>query len=156
MTKEFNYHLTGTGWAEAFFSSDTQNIKFGISYLSDPLSDLFEGLCRLINNQSDTEKIIFPEEPGEHSLIISKQDNELIKVEIFWSDEWDEISIAYKTSTKKELVYADTDKLRNFTTIVCTGTDSLLERLTIAKYKEKWTLFEFPIKKYNTLRRLLN
>ena len=114
MTKAFNYHLTGTGWAEAFFSSGTQNIKFDISYLSDPLSELFEGLCRLINNQSDNEKIIFAEEPGEHSLIISKQDNDIIKVEIFWSDEWEEINIAYKTTTKKELVYADTDTLKKF------------------------------------------
>ena len=156
MTKAFNYHLTGTGWAEAFFSSGTQNIKFDISYLSDPLSELFEGLCRLINNQSDNEKIIFAEEPGEHSLIISKQDNDIIKVEIFWSDEWEEINIAYKTTTKKELVYADTDTLKNFTAVISIGTDSLLERLTLAEYKEKWHLFEFPIETYNRLRQLLN
>ena len=124
--------------------------------MSDPLSELFEGLCRLINNQSDNEKIIFAEEPGEHSLIISKQDNDIIKVEIFWSDEWEEINIAYKTTTKKELVYADTDTLKNFTAVISIGTDSLLERLTLAEYKEKWHLFEFPIETYNRLRQLLN
>jgi hypothetical protein len=156
MTKDFNYHLTGTGWAEAFFSSDTQNIRFEISYLSDPLADLFEGLCRLISNQSDTEKVIFAEEPGEHCLIISRQDNDIIKVEIYWSDEWEEISIAYKTTSKKELVYSDSDTLKNFTAVICTGIDSLLERLTLTEYKEKWHLFEFPTDSYKKLRQLLN
>jgi hypothetical protein len=156
MTKDFNYHLTGTGWAEAFFSSDTQNIRFDFSYLSDPLSELFEGLIRLINNQSDTEKIIFAEEPGEHSLIISKQGKDTIKVEIFWSDEWEEMSSAHKISIKKELVYADTDTLNNFTKVICIGIDSLLERMTLTEYKEKWCLFEFPVKTYDSLRQLLN
>lgn len=156
MTKDFNYHLTGTGWAEAFFSSDNQNIRIDISYLSDPLSELFEGLRRLIINQSDTEKIIFAEEPGEHSLIISKQGIDTIKVEIFWSDEWEEISNTYKTPSKKELVYADTDTLKNFTKVVCIGIDSLLERMTLVEYKDKWSLFEFPIKNYHSLRQLSN
>jgi hypothetical protein len=155
MTKDFNYHLTGTGWAEAFFSSNTQNIRFEISYLSDPLSELFEGLCRLINNQSDTEKIIFAEEPGEHSLIISKQADDAIKVEIFWSNEWEELSNS-KTPNKKGLIYADIDTLNNFSKVVCIGIDSLLERLTLTEYKEKWSLFEFPIKSYKSLRQLLN
>jgi hypothetical protein len=156
MTKDFNYHLTGTGWAEVFFTSDTQNIRFEISYLNDPLSDLFEGLHRLVSNKSDTEKVIFAEEPGEHSLIISKQDNDKIKVEIYWSDEWEEISIAYKTTSNKELVYADSDTLKNFITVICTGIESLLERLTLKEYKEKWHLFEFPIDSYKKIRQLLN
>ena len=156
MTKDFNYHLTGTGWAEAFFSSESQNIRFEISYLSDPLAELFEGLCRLINNQSNTEKIIFVEEPGEHSLIISKLAHDTIKVEIFLSDEWEAISNAYQTASKKELIYSDTDTLTNFASVICVGTDSLLQRLTLAEYKEKWSLFEFPIDGYKQLRQLLS
>ena len=156
MTKDFNYHLTGTGWAEAFFSSDTQNIRFEVSYLSDPLSDLFEGLYRLVSNKSDTEKVIFAEEPGEHVLIISRQDNDKINVEIFWSDEWEEISIAYKATSKKELVYTDSDTLKNFVVVICAGIDSLLERLTPMEYKEKWRLFEFPTDSYRKLRQVLN
>lgn len=107
MTIHFNYWLTGTGWAEVFFISDKQNIRFELSYLSDPLADLFLGLCRLISSQSDTERIVFAEEPGEYSLIISKLDKEKIKIEIFWSDEWEEISKAFKTQSKKELIYSN-------------------------------------------------
>jgi len=156
ITRYFNYRLTGTGWAEATFANEKQTITFEVSYLSDPLSDLFDGLSRLINNQSDTEKVIFAEEPGEHCLIISKQDNSIVKVEIYWSDEWEEISIAYKNTSKKELVYSDYDTLKSFATVICTGIDSLLERLTLTEYKEKWHLFEFPTDSYKKLRQLLN
>jgi hypothetical protein len=152
MIKNFNYYLTGTGWAEVFFSNDNQNIRFEFSYLSDPLLELFQGLCRLINNQSDTEKIVFAEEPGEHSLVFSKQDKETIKVEIFWSDEWETVNNALKTSSNKETVYSDKDTLANFASAICLGIDSLLDRMTLAEYKEKWNLSEFPIESYNKLR----
>jgi hypothetical protein len=155
MIKEFNYWLTGTGWAEAFFSSNNQNIRFELSYLSDPLFELFEGLNRLINNQSDIEEIVFAEEPGEHSLIISKQNKEIIKVEIFWSDEWEAIGNRYKTVSKKELIFADTETLWNFSTAICVGMDNFLERQTFAEYKEKWLSFEFPIKSYDNFRKAI-
>lgn len=73
MTKYFFYRLTGTGWAEATFTSEKQSISFEVSYLSDPLSDLFEALYRLANGETQYEKIIFAEEPGEHSLHLTKQ-----------------------------------------------------------------------------------
>lgn len=47
MTKYFFYRLTGTGWAEATFTSEKQSINFEVCYLSGPLSDLFEALYRL-------------------------------------------------------------------------------------------------------------
>ena len=155
MIKDFNYYLTGTGWAEAFFSSDSQNIRFDISYLSDPLSELFQGLSRLLNNQSDSEIVVFAEEPGEHALVISKQGNNAIKVDIFWSDTWEEISKAYKTPSTKQLLYSDTDTLQNFISVICVGTDDFLERQTLSEYKEKWHQFEFPIENYNKLKQMI-
>ncbi len=123
--------------------------------MSDPLSELFQGLSRLLNNQSDTEVIVFAEEPGKHALVISKQENNAVKVEIFWSDTWEEISKAYKTPSTKELLYSDTDTLQNLTSVICVGTDNFLDRQTLSEYKEKWHLFEFPIESYNKLRQLI-
>ena len=156
MTKHFNYWLTGIGWAEAFISSDKQNVRFEISYLRDPLTDLYAGICRLVDNQSDTEKVIFAEEPGEHSLVITKQDHDTIKIEIYWSGEWEDLVNPNKSPIKKELVYSDTDTLTNFVSVICIGTDSLLERMTLDQYKEKWSLSEFPIENYRKLRQLLD
>jgi len=156
MTTHFNYWLTCAGWAEAFFTSDKQNVRFELSYLSDPLTDLFEGLCRLINNGSDTERIAFFDEPGEHSLVILKIDKDEIKIEIFWDNEKEGINEAEKSQDTGELIYSDTDTLRNLTSVICTGIDSLLGRHTLEEYKEKWTSFDFPLDKYKQLQLLLN
>jgi len=155
MTKSFNYHLNGTGWAEVYFASDTQYIRFEVSYLSDPLPDLFEGLYRLDNNKSNEEKIHFAEEPGEHSLVILRQDRDMIKIEIYWSDEWEDVSTK-ETRCEKKLVYADTDTIKNIIMVICKGIDRLLERLTVTEYKEKWHMFDFPTDRYRKLRELLN
>lgn len=156
MTTHFNYWLTGAGWAEAYFISDKQNVRFELSYLSDPLTDLFEGLCRLINNQSDAERISFFDEPGEHTLIISKIVKDEIKIEIFWDNEKEGINEADKSQDTGELIYSDTDTLKNLTLVVCEGVDSLLGRHTLEEYKEKWVSFDFPLDTYKKLQLLLN
>jgi hypothetical protein len=151
MTKCFHYQLTGTGWAEATFTSEKQTISFAVSYLSDPLSDLFEALNRLATRESEQETIIFAEEPGEHSLLLSKQHDD-VKVEIFWSDEWEAIAIAPKTVTHKGLVYADIDRFENFIRAIITDTEDLLQKVSLKEYKRQWHLFEFPTDSYNLLK----
>jgi hypothetical protein len=152
MTTHFNYWLTGAGWAEVFFRSDNQNVRFELSYLSDPLADLFEGLDRLINNQSNIQRIAFFDEPGEHSLIISKFEKDEIKIEIFWDNEKEGINEVDKSQNTEELIYSDSDTLRNFTAVICSGIDSLLGRHTLKEYKDKWVSSDFPIDKYNELK----
>ena len=156
MTTHFNYWLTGAGWAEAYFTSDKQNVRFELSYLSDPLADLFEGLCRLINNQSDVERIAFFDEPGEHTLVISKIVKAEIKIEIFWDNQKEGINEADKSQDTGELIYSDTDTLRNLTLVICNGIDSLLGRHTLEEYKEKWVSSDIPLDKYKQLQLLLN
>jgi len=64
ITELFSYKLKGTGWAKVSFTSLDQTISFEVSYLSDPLKELFEALNRLSDKRTTSEKIIFPEEPG--------------------------------------------------------------------------------------------
>src|SRR5688500_1098880 len=94
MINDFNYWLTGTGWAEAFFSSDKQSFRFVLSYLSNPLLDLFTALMKMLKGESDQESIAFWDEPGLHLLIISKKDRDKISVQILFSDSWGEIDDA--------------------------------------------------------------
>lgn len=155
MTKHFNYYLTGTGWAEAILANDDKTISFELSYLSDPLSELFEGLHRLTTDKTKVEKVVFADEPGEHCLFLTRQENGELKIEIFWSDEWEEMNIIPKTSSKKQLVYSDTDTLDNFIKVVFVGTQDLLQRMTLEEYKKKWSIYEFPTEQYNLLKQTI-
>jgi len=147
--------VTGTGWAEVTFASDKQTITFEVSYLSDPLPDLFEALYRLLQRETTSEKIIFADEPGEHRLALTIVDERNLKVEIYWSDEWEEMAIVPTPVTNKQLVYEDSDTVENFSKIICIGIDDLLSRMTIEEYKKQWHLFEFPKDSYNKLKHLV-
>jgi len=150
MIKHFNYYLTGTGWAEVFFSNEKENIRFDISYLSNPISDLINGLLRMFNRQSETEKIDFYEEPGKHFLTITNYDTDSLTIQIYWSDSWEE-----SINSTRKLLYSDNDTLSNFSKIVCSGIDSLLERHTLKEYKERWVEHEFPNESFNELKQKL-
>ncbi|NTS44031.1 hypothetical protein HRG84_24340 [Flavisolibacter sp. BT320] len=155
ITRHFNYSLTGTGWAEVTFANEKQTITFEVSYLTDPLSDLFEALHRLLNKETTTEKVVFVDEPGEHSLVLAISEDGSLDIEIYWSDEWEEIAIVPPAVTNKKLVYQDTDTLTNFFRTVCIGIDELLGRTTIEEYKKQWHHFVFPQDSYNNLKHLV-
>lgn len=154
MIKDFNYWLTGIGWAEAFFSSDKQNIRFEFSYLTDPLSELFIVLRKMLMGESDQEKIAFWDEPGLHLLIISKLKDK-IDVSILWSNSWGQEDDADVPLSEKRVVYSDTDTLINFASVVIAGIESLLGRHTLDEYKEKWYEFPFPIETYEQLNQAI-
>ncbi len=155
MIKDFNYWLTGIGWAEAFFSSEKQNVRFELSYLSDPLTELFVGLKKILDGESIIEKIAFWDEPGLHLLIISRKDENNISVTILWSDSWGEADDADMSLSEKSVVYSDTDTLTNFASTVCAGIDSLLNRHTLDDYKETWFEFPFPVEIYERLKQAI-
>ena len=155
MTKNFEYNLTGTGWAEVIFTNDKKTVSFVASYLNDPLAELFEGLIKLKLGKTENEKIVFVEEPGEHSLILTKQQNGILKVEIYWNEEWEELYLGHKNPDyqyKKQLIYSDTDTIQNFISKICEGTDNLLKRLTLSEYKRLWSQYDFPIEIYIKIR----
>lgn len=151
MTKQFSYKLTGTGWAETTFANEKQSINIQISYLSNPIPDLFKSLNKLINNESSIEKIIFADEPGEHCLTLTKAGNTSLSIEIFWSDEWDETFNPPKNLNIQQLVYSDIDTLENFVNNIYIGIEKLMENLSLKDYKEQWCS-HFPSKTYKELR----
>jgi hypothetical protein len=152
MTTLFDYELTGTGWAETVISNGDKTLTFQVSYLSDPIADLLEGLLRLHTKKTNQEKITFAEEPGEHSLVLTLQSNNTLNIEIYWSDEWEPISKAYGTTHNKELLYSDTDTLKSFTAIVCDCMQRLLDKYGSNFYKEKWHLYGFPEQQFVQLK----
>lgn len=153
MTNDFIYRLTGTGWADVTFSNENQTITFEASYLNDPLSDLYDSLLRLIQNESNSELILFVEEPGEHSLLLTKTENGNLQIEIYWNQEWEEFyPDTEKQDIKKELVYSDIDTLDNLTSSIIKGTKNLLAAVGLEEYKDQWHLYEFPLKSFQALQ----
>jgi hypothetical protein len=156
MIKDFNYWLTGTGWAEAFFSSDTQNVRFELSYLSDPLTELLVALTKMLKGESEHEEVAFWDEPGLRLLAISKSEDDHIDVSILSSDSWGDEDDANVPLAERRVVYADRDTLTNFALVICTGIDSLLERHTLKEYKEKWYEYPFPLEIYEQLKQAVS
>ncbi|HUC80487.1 MAG TPA: hypothetical protein VMR70_06195 [Flavisolibacter sp.] len=161
-TKHFNYWLTGTGWAEATFANENQSVTFEVSYLSDPLWDMFEALYRLLTEGTKFEKIVFAGEPGEHVLTLAIQSGGTLNIEILWNDDWEELAIQEKivadnglVATNKEVIYKDTDTVENFCLLVCQGIDDLLRRTSIEEYKKQWRLYDFPLSSFNQLKQQL-
>lgn len=151
MTKDFNFNLIGTGWSETVFSTENKTIRIVASYLSQPITNLFVSILRLTNNKSISEKIFFAEEPGEHCLILTKNGDGVLNVEIFWSDEWDGTFSPAKNLGNETLVYSDIDTLENFVNKICIGTDKLLQNTSLKEYKLLWCS-PFPIKLFNKLK----
>ena len=150
----FNYWLTGTGWAEVTFANEKHNITFQISYLSNPLSDLLEALYRLLQKETALEIVVFTDEPGERVLILTTVDERNVKIDIYWSDKWEETVMVSTSVTNKNLVYEDTDTLENFIKTVFIGINELLGRTTIREYKKQWGS-EFPENSFNKLKLLV-
>jgi hypothetical protein len=153
---DFNYWLTGVGWAEAFFSNKVLNLRFEFSYLSDPLSELIEALIRLICDESEKETIPFLDEPGQHILTIKKHGNEFINIKVFWTNVWNNFEQETETVGEQTIVYSDSDTIKNFTSVVCNGIDGLLQRHTPSEYFNEWHLYPFPLEAFEKLRLLVS
>lgn len=151
MTTNFDYSLTGTGWSETVFSTENKTISITASYLSEPITELFKCLLRLTRKKSNSEKIFFAEEPGEHCLTLTKKEDGVLNVEIFWSDEWDGTFSPAKNLGNEKLVYSDIDTLENFASKICIGTEKLLQNTSLKEYKLLWCS-PFPIKVFNVLK----
>ena len=131
------------------------NARFEISYLSDPLADLFLALSKLLKGESDYEEVAFWDEPGLHLLVISKREESNIDVSILWSDSRGEEDSVVVPISERQVVYTDTDTLTNFASVICAGNDSLLERHTLKEYTEKWQDYPFPREKYEQLKQAI-
>ncbi|MCG2613715.1 hypothetical protein LZZ85_05465 [Terrimonas sp. NA20] len=125
MIRHFNYYLTGAGWAEARFVSDSQEISFEVSYLSDPLFELCTGLASLSDGSKTELDIVFADEPGEHCLYLRKIDNFLL-TEIYWSDEWSLLQGEQRLPTDTQPIYREEGTIQNFSTVVFEGIRDLL------------------------------
>ncbi len=154
MITQFIYRITGTGWAEVRFVNNLSYVFFETSYIGHALEDLITGLISLLKGSEQALEVVFPEEPGEHSLLIKKNGNNLL-VEIYSSEEWREIAKAHQRPHAKKLLYQDNDSIENFCQIVYQGIKEMESRLTHNEYRKQWVRREFPKADFEKLKSLI-
>lgn len=155
MTTFVQFDLVGIGWGELTISKGEKFVAFEFSYLEDPIADLFKSLIQLLKKETSSVKIIFPEEPGEHSLLMTMLPNNTLLIEIFWSTEWKILNSTIEYP-KKENIYSDSDTLLNFSQKIIAASEALLEKYTLKEYKEKWVVFDFPKELFIELKELID
>src|SRR5690349_4440222 len=69
---EFDYRLTGLGWAEARISDGRSDATFTASYLEHALGDLLEAVGILLEG-ADEARCSWMEEPGEYRWVFRRE-----------------------------------------------------------------------------------
>jgi hypothetical protein len=144
MLKNFNYWLTGYGWAEVFFNSDQQAIRFEFSYLSDPLADLVSSLLKLLNHLQNETIVDFYDEPGLYRLTMARIGDDHLRLEIITSMQSEGIDDIPENWKRIKPVFELTDTLNNICLVVYTGILDLRRRHSEGEYLEKWLNYPFP------------
>lgn len=142
-----NYILENDGWAILEIDNGEEVLQLNISYLHDSLQNL---AASAIDLKTKFEKsVIFMDEPGEHWLVLKKDDSGTINYELRF----------YQNYASWNLINSEnyTIKLKGATTLskyineVRKNLIQIFEEFGAKNYKEKWGKHEFPIKEYEIL-----
>ena len=155
MLRHFNFWLTGAGWAEAFFTSDEQTIRFDISYLSDPLADLIVALLSLHRDLQRQVIVDFYNEPGLHRLSMTMMDNHQVQMQIRNLERIEgnaDVANDWKSTIP---TFEVTDALDNIMTVIHTGMLDLRKRHSDEDYLKQWINHPFPSAVFKTLEKIV-
>jgi hypothetical protein len=168
MSIKIKYELTGAGWAEVEFIMPHKHIKIRISYLSNPLPEIINGILNISQSKTEFAEVLFSDEPGEYRLQILKvSENEILLS--FYSHTEALFSCLIDFTLKKkpeEILRPITLKIHDyiheanyqcsieeFVTALIDAVDNLISNVPIRKYKLIWRM-PFPAKAYSNLKAL--
>jgi hypothetical protein len=126
---EFEYRLTGTGWAEARIADDTSHLVLTASYLSDALGDLLEAIGLLLEGVSEA-RCSWEEEPGEYRWIFVRTGDNAVQLNIL--------------DQRGVLVFSTTQLLGVFARAIADGAAATLGEYGEAGYLAEWVKAPFP------------
>jgi hypothetical protein len=143
-----DYQINDAGWATGKIGNEDTSETFGISYLHDSLKELAESAIEIQNK--DCKSVIFMEEPGEHQLVLTKKDRNLIEYELRWYREWASWN---ETSVDNfELILKGETTIPKYINQVRTVLIKIMNDIGPELYKEKWGEHDFPITEYEKLK----
>jgi hypothetical protein len=156
MLKQFNYWLTGYGWAEVFFTSDLETVRFEVSYLSDPLDDLITALLELLTNSQNEISVDFFDEPGHHRLTLTLDSVKHVRVSLrMWAETESVADIPIDPSSDKPY-FETVSSLENLCSVVLEGIRDLRSRHSDSEYLDKWINYPFPSERFKLLEQVVS
>ena len=142
---EFEYRLTGSGWAECHVAVGNRHVTVTASYTSDALGDLTRAVLQL-KNGAISARAQFDEEPGEYRWIFHRNTNfctvQILMFSEFRGNQPDQVG--------KLIFYAECS-FDAFLTAFIGALQAVLTRYGIEGYQARWIEYEFPLQDYQAL-----
>jgi hypothetical protein len=136
---EFEYLLTGTGWAEGRIRHGAESATITASYLGDALGDLLS-LVELVLDGADEADCSWDEEPGEYRWIARRKGKGQVTLRVLWFSDW----LPRQPESDGSTVFSATTDVTDFASAVATGARRLLAELGEDEYLRQWVDHPFP------------
>lgn len=147
---EFEYRLTGAGWAEARIADGITEAVITASYLSDALGDLLQAVGRLLEGAAEA-RCSWEEEPGEYRWIFLRAGNDVTLKILAFDDMWgwpaEEGGVAVPSpepDERGELQFSTTQPLAVLARAIADGAQAILDEYGEAGYLAEWIDAPFP------------
>lgn len=151
MKISISFKLRGVGWADCSVIVNGKEAVLTASYLEDALGNLSEAILRI----AEGEKLayaIFAEEPGEYRWRFTRNNEKDISAEILWFDDWKGLR---QSDDKGEIILSFDCSTLVLVRRIIICLSEVLNKYGLDGYKDKWSMHEFPVNNYNSLRNIL-
>lgn len=136
---EFDYRLTGRGWAEARVADDEVWVVVTASYLSDALRSLIEAVALTVEGIPEA-RCFWEEEPGEYRWIFSwNGDSVTLEIRAF-DDLWD----GQPDEAGRIIFQTEQDPIR-IGRAVLSAAQAVLDQYGLEQYRKQWVEHPFPV-----------
>jgi hypothetical protein len=148
-----NYRISGTGWVDVTLSDGQQQISGNVSYIHDSLGNLADAAVSLLTSLPTEKVVVFMDEPGEHQLILTPVEADILLVELRWYNDW--ASWNMYPQDRYDLLFKTESTVLEFATIAKRILTEIWVEHGYERYLEKWVEHPFPNQQYNALLQLL-
>jgi len=135
---EFQYSLTGSGWAEARVKSGSASAHLRVSYLSDALGDLLLALLDL-RWGAPAARCSWEEEPGEWRWLFATYGDRLEVRILGFKDMYD-----HEPDSAGREVFAAHEPADDVIKAVAGAARQLLDEMGADEYHRRWVEHPFP------------
>ncbi|RLU79246.1 hypothetical protein CTZ27_37005 [Streptomyces griseocarneus] len=147
---EFDWQLSGSGWAICRIADAVAEAKFGVSYCTDALADLLYGLGGMYRSEP-VERVSFDLEPVEIRWVLRGVGTG-VDVSIY---RFADMSASFDAPDADGTVsWRSTQPRSRLVHAVIGAAQEVLQEHGEAGYKARWVRFPFPVAALQDLQRL--